>query len=127
MELDMAWKQSATRSNKKQKYYSLPVNQLPKKLIRVFSSYERTRKAQKPSCNIKELRNRNHYFSFRYKNRWKHDQYSKQLFCQNYFTLWRIRLNMYIWEANFSSHTQYLCGLVFSRNAKKTHTAQNIL
>ena len=36
MELDMAWKQSATRSNKKQKYYSLPVNQLPKKLIRVL-------------------------------------------------------------------------------------------
>ena len=42
----MAWKQSATRLNKKQKYYSLPVHQLPKKLIRVFSSYERARKAQ---------------------------------------------------------------------------------
>ena len=43
------------------------------------------------------------------------------------FTLWHIRLNIYIWKIKFSSHKHYLFGLLFSRNAKKTHTDRSIL
>ena len=45
---------------------------------------------------------------------------------QNKFTLWHIRLNIYIWKTKFSSHKQYLFELLFPRNAKKTHTDQSI-
>ena len=48
-------------------------------------------------------------------------------FFQNKFTLWHIRLNIYIWKTQFSSHKHYLFGLLFSRNGKKTHTGQSIL
>ena len=46
---------------------------------------------------------------------------------QNKFTSWHIRLNIYIWKTKFSSHKHYLFGLLFSRNAEKTHTDQSIL
>ena len=46
---------------------------------------------------------------------------------QNKFTFWYIRLNIYIWKTKFSSHKHCLFGLLFSRNAKKTHTDQSIL
>ena len=39
---------------------------------------------------------------------------------ENKFTLWHIRLNIYILKTKFSSHNQYLFGLLFSRNAKET-------
>ena len=38
-----------------------------------------------------------------------------------------LRLNIYIWKTKFSSHKRYLFGLLFSRNARKTHTDQSIL
>ena len=38
-----------------------------------------------------------------------------------------IRLNIYIWKTKFSFHKQYLFGLLFSINAKKTHTGQSII
>ena len=44
-----------------------------------------------------------------------------------YFSLWHIRLNIYIWKTKFSSLKQHLFVLLFSRNAKKTHTSQSIL
>ena len=40
--------------------------------------------------------------------------------------LWHIGLNIYIWKTDFTSHKQYLLGLSFSRNAKKTQTGQAI-
>ena len=46
---------------------------------------------------------------------------------QNKFTLWHIRLNIYIWKTKFTSNKQYFSGHLFSRNAKKTHTDQSIL
>ena len=46
---------------------------------------------------------------------------------QNKFTLWHIRLNIYIWKTKFTSNKQYFSGPLFSRNAKKTHTYQSIL
>ena len=46
---------------------------------------------------------------------------------QNKFTLWHTRLTIYIWKSKFSSSKQYLFGLLFSRNAKETHTDQSIL
>ena len=42
-------------------------------------------------------------------------------------TLYHIRLNICIQKTKFSSHNQYLFGLLFSRNAKKTCTDQSIL
>ena len=69
--------------------------------------------------HLKELRNYN-------RKLWKHDQDSKLIF-QNKFTLWHIRLNIYIWKTKFSSHKHYLFGLLFFRNAKKTCTDQSIL
>ena len=44
---------------------------------------------------------------------------------QNRFTLWHIRLNIYIWKTKFSSHKQYLFDLLLSRNVNKTHTDQS--
>ena len=67
------------------------------------------------------------YFCVRHKNRRKHNQDSKLIFFQNKFTLWHVRLNIYIWKTKFSSDKHYLFGLLFSRNAKKTHTDQSIL
>ena len=32
-----------------------------------------------------------------------------------------------MWKTNFSSHKQYLFGLLYSRNAKKAHTDESIL
>ena len=46
---------------------------------------------------------------------------------QNKFTFWHIRLSIYIWKTKFSSHKKYFFGLLFLRNAKKTHTDQSIL
>ena len=46
---------------------------------------------------------------------------------QNKFTLWHIRLNIYIWKTKFTSNKQCFSGHLFSRNAKKTHTDQSIL
>ena len=46
---------------------------------------------------------------------------------QNKFTLWHIRLNTYIWKTKFFPHKHYLFGVLFSRNAKKTHTDRSIL
>ena len=43
------------------------------------------------------------------------------------FTLWHIRLKIYIWKTTFSSHNQYLFGLIFSRNLKRTCAGQNML
>ena len=48
-------------------------------------------------------------------------------FFQNKFTLWHIRINIYIWKTTFSSHKHYPVGLFFSRNAKKPHADQSIL
>ena len=45
-------------------------------------------------------------FCVRHKNRRKHNHY--------------FNLNIYIWKSKFTSHKQYLFGLVFSGNAKKT-------
>ena len=45
---------------------------------------------------------------------------------QNKFTLWHIRLNIYIWKTKFTSNKQYFFGLLFSRNAKKTDADQSI-
>ena len=42
-------------------------------------------------------------------------------------SLCHIRQNMYIWKTSFSSLKQYLFGLLFSRNTKKTHIDQIIL
>ena len=53
------------------------------------------------------------YFCIRHRNRQKHNHY--------------FNLNIYIWKSKFTSHKQYLFGLVFSGNAKKTHTEQSIL
>ena len=52
-------------------------------------------------------------FCIRHRNRQKHNHY--------------FNLNIYIWKSKFTSHKQYLFGLVFSGNAKKTHTEQSIL
>ena len=46
---------------------------------------------------------------------------------QNKFTLWHIRLNIYIWKTKFTSNKQCFPGHLFSRNAKKTHTDQSIV
>ena len=46
---------------------------------------------------------------------------------QNKFTLWHIRLNIYIWKTKFTSNKQCFSGHLFSRNAKKTRTDQSIL
>ena len=45
----------------------------------------------------------------------------------NTFTFWHIRLSIYIWKTKFTSHNQYLFGLLISTNAKKTHTNKDIL
>ena len=42
----------------------------------------------------------------------------------NKFTLWDIKRNFYILKTKFTPHKHYLFGLLFSRNAKKTHTGQ---
>ena len=39
---------------------------------------------------------------------------------KNKFTLWYIRINIYIWKTKFSFHKHYLFVLIFSKNAKKT-------
>ena len=46
---------------------------------------------------------------------------------QNKFPFSYIRLNICILKTKFTSHKQYLLGLLFSRNAKKTHTDQSML
>ena len=38
-----------------------------------------------------------------------------------------IKLKIYMKKTNFTSHKQYLLGLLFSRNAKESHTDQSIL
>ena len=48
-------------------------------------------------------------------------------FFQNRFTLCHIRLKIYIWKTKFSFHKHYPFGILFSRNAKKTHADQSIL
>ena len=70
---------------------------------------------------LKELRNYNRkLFYIRHENKWKPNQHSKLLFLKiNKFTLWHIRRNIYIWKTKFSSHNQYLFGLLSSRNAKR--------
>ena len=49
------------------------------------------------------------------------------LYFQNKFLLWHIRLNIYIWKTKFTFNKQYFSGLLFSRNAKKTRIDQGIL
>ena len=49
------------------------------------------------------------------------------LIFQNKFTLWHIRLNICISKTKFFSHKQYLFGLLFCRDSKKTHIDQSIL
>ena len=44
---------------------------------------------------------------------------------QNKCTLWQ--LNLFIWKTKLNFHKQYLFGLLFSRNVKKTHVDQIIL
>ena len=46
---------------------------------------------------------------------------------QNKFTLWYVRLNIFIRKTKFSSHKQYLFGPLFSKNTKKNHTDQSIV
>ena len=45
---------------------------------------------------------------------------------QNKFTLRHTRLSIYIWQTKFSSHKQYLFGLLFRRNVKKTLADQSV-
>ena len=73
--------------------------------------------------SLKELRN------YIRKHNPLHNQDSKpfSFFFQIKFTLWHTRLNIYMWKAKFSSHKHYLFGILFSRNATKTHTDQSIL
>ena len=47
-------------------------------------------------------------------------------FFQNKFIIWSLKLNVYIWKTEFTSHNQCLFGLLFSKNAKKTHPNQII-
>ena len=44
----------------------------------------------------------------------------------NEFSLWHIRLNIYLWKTKFSSHKEYLIDLLFCRNATQTHADQSI-
>ena len=76
---------------------------------------------------LKELRNYNHkLFLYPPEDKRNHNQTTKTTF-QNKFKLWHVRLNTYIWKATFCFHKQYLFGLLFSRNPKKTHTGQSKL
>ena len=43
------------------------------------------------------------------------------------FTLWQIKLNIYIWEIKFTSRKQYLFDRLCSIKVKKTRTGQSIL
>ena len=65
---------------------------------------------------------RENYFCVHHKNRGKHNQRFELLFFQLKFTLWHIKLNMYISKIEFSSHKQYLFGRLYCRNGKKTQT-----
>ena len=46
---------------------------------------------------------------------------------RNKFTLWQVRLNICICKTKFTCNKQYYFRLLFSTNAKKTHTDQSIL
>ena len=67
------------------------------------------------------------YFCVHHKNRWKHNLQFKTAIFQNKFTLWHIRLSIYIWKTKFTSYKQNFFGLLFWRNAKKTDTDHSIL
>ena len=43
---------------------------------------------------------------------------------QHKFSLWYIRLNIYMWKARFTSYKQYSFGISFSRNTKKTQNVR---
>ena len=61
------------------------------------------------------------YFCVHYKNRRKHNQQVIQIaIFRNKFNLRHIKLNVYIWKTHFTFYKQYLFGLLFSTNAKKT-------
>ena len=66
-------------------------------------------------------------FCVRQKNRRKTQPTFQAAIFQNKFTLFYIRLNIYIWKTMFSSPKQHLFGLPFFRIAKKTHIEQIIL
>ena len=83
------------------------------------------------SCNIinlKELRhyNRKLFLCAPQKQTETQLTFSTAIF-QNEFTLCHMRLNIFIWKTELSSHKQYLLGLLFSKNAKNTHTGQSVL
>ena len=64
----------------------------------------------------------NHFCVYR-KNTRKHNQHFKLLFFKNKFTLWHIRLNIYIWKINFTSHKQYLL-VLSSREMQRIRLTQ---
>ena len=73
---------------------------------------------------LKELRNYNHKLFF--SPPWKKAEIQltfETFIFQNKFTLWHIRLNIYIWKIKFTFYKQYLLGHLFSRNAKKYHNS----
>ena len=45
----------------------------------------------------------------------------------NEYTLWDIKLNIYMQKTKFTPRNQYFFGLLLSRNVKKPHTDQSIL
>ena len=62
------------------------------------------------------------YFCVRHKIRQKHNQYFNTAIFQTKFTLWQIKLIIYIEEIKFNSHEYHLFGCFYSSNEKENHT-----
>ena len=75
---------------------------------------------------LKELQNYNcKFFLCPSQNRRKHNQDFKLLFFTINLQFGKFRLTIYICKTEFSSHKQHLFGLLFPRNANKTHRDQS--